>query len=757
MSIFAAILGANSFQIDAQEAEKKLRSKYPLLLHHDERLELAFKGLGGMGRDKDFLTSHRILIQDVKGIGSKRKNFKSIPYKSIQAFSVQTAGKLDGDIELKVYYGGIEYARIEFAAGQVDIFSIKQFLNAKVVRQVKEGSQDAVLSEPIRTQQASSLGSFLGWIEDDAKAIDIATVEHRLKKETPVLVADEKVELAFKCGRDYTVFTTHRFLMVDVQGVLGKKVEFKSYLWSCISGFAVETAGTFLDRDTEMTIYTSIQLVDKIIQDFRKGKADVYAIQKCLCNKILGKDKAPLPDIDNRQGHVDPTTSWFGRDNSRPLDALEMNRILHSSPAILQGSEQVEIAFKGRRDIVLFTPKRILMIDRKGLNGVKVEYTSVPWKSVLGFGVETAGKHLDNDSEAKIWTDMNFIPGNGEDDPPQPGMSFLELDFNKNLIDIITIKKYLSIRCLEGAPDVAIPVNTLASCQQQTGFEKWLSKIGDDQRAIDTRELSTQLHTTLPILLDKEKIVMAFKAGRDVTVFTNLRMVVIDVQGLSGKKVEYTSIPYVSIRGFSAESAGGWDQDSEIDIYTRNLWTLAKFQQDFRKGKVDILVVQEFLAAMVLGNRDDMARYSTNTESPIEVENPVKLSDFGSWLTDNSVAEDRELINHQLHSNPPILLPSEKCEMVYKSGRDLYVYTNKRVLLIDVQGIRGKKVEYKSFPWEWCNSFEVETAGHLDRDAEVYMHMDIPHKSRIQQDILVKKGDVMEMHKYLTGMLLFSE
>jgi hypothetical protein len=250
---------------------------------------------------------------------------------------------------------------------------------------------------------------------------------------------------------------------------------------------------------------------------------------------------------------------------------------------------------------------------------------------------------------------------------------------------------------------------------------------------------------------------MAFKAGRDVTVFTNLRMVVIDVQGWSGKKVEYTSIPYMSMRGFSAESAGGWDRDSEIDIYTRNLWTLAKSEQDFRKGKVDILVVQKFLATMVIGNRDDVARYFTSNGSPIEVENPIKLSDFGSWLTDNSVEEDPEVINHQLHSGPPILLANEKCERVYKSGRDLYVYTNKRVLLIDVQGIRGKKVEYKSFPWEWCSGFEVETAGHMDRDAEVYIHTDIPHKPTIQQDILVRKGDVMEMQKYLTGKVLFSE
>ena len=47
----------------------------------------------------------------------------------------------------------------------------------------------------------------------------------------------------------------------------------------------------------------------------------------------------------------------------------------------------------------------------------------------------------------------------------------------------------------------------------------------------------------------------------------------------------------------------------------------------------------------------------------------------------------------------------------------------------------------QSIPHKWIHGFEVETAGHLDRDAEIYLSTDIPQKPTIQQDVLVKRGD----------------
>lgn len=126
-------LGNNSVQLEASEAEHSVRSKYPLLLHKDETIELAFKNRGGLGRDKSYFTSHRILLKDGKGVGGKRKNYVSVPYSSVQAQSVETAGTWDGDMDLKVYSTGKDMIKIDFAKNQVDSFAIQQHVLCSVV------------------------------------------------------------------------------------------------------------------------------------------------------------------------------------------------------------------------------------------------------------------------------------------------------------------------------------------------------------------------------------------------------------------------------------------------------------------------------------------------------------------------------------------------------------------------------------------------------------------------------------------------
>jgi Bacterial PH domain len=120
-SSFAAFIGNNAFQIEASTAEAAVREKYPLLLEATEKIELAFKGRGGMGRDKSYFTSHRILVKDGKGVGSKRKNYETIWYKHIKGFAIETAGAFDGDVELHVYASAGTAVNIDFAKGQVDV------------------------------------------------------------------------------------------------------------------------------------------------------------------------------------------------------------------------------------------------------------------------------------------------------------------------------------------------------------------------------------------------------------------------------------------------------------------------------------------------------------------------------------------------------------------------------------------------------------------------------------------------------------
>ena len=115
---------------------------------------------------------------------------------------------------------------------------------------------------------------------------------------------------------------------------------------------------------------------------------------------------------------------------------------------------------------------------------------------------------------------------------------------------------------------------------------------------------------------------------------------------------------------------------------------------DFRKGNVDILSVHKFLSAMILGDTDESAAYLDNQDASAQFNSKGGLGAFINWLGGNSTEQDAATVNAQLHTETPILMTKEQVEKVYKSGRDIFVYTSHRVLLIDVQGLRGKKVEY---------------------------------------------------------------
>ena len=71
----------------------------------------------------------------------------------------------------------------------------------------------------------------------------------------------------------------------------------------------------------------------------------------------------------------------------------------------------------------------------------------------------------------------------------------------------------------------------------------------------------------LPILVNGEQIIGAYKAIRDFVVFTDKRVISVNVQGLTGKKKDFTSMPYSKISVFSIETAGTLDLDSELEMY----------------------------------------------------------------------------------------------------------------------------------------------------------------------------------------------
>ena len=70
-----------------------------------------------------------------------------------------------------------------------------------------------------------------------------------------------------------------------------------------------------------------------------------------------------------------------------------------------------------------------------------------------------------------------------------------------------------------------------------------------------------------PMFAPGEEIIQSFRGIRDGVVFTNKRIITINVQGITGKKKDFTSLPYSKIQAYSVESAGVFDLDSELDLW----------------------------------------------------------------------------------------------------------------------------------------------------------------------------------------------
>ena len=99
-----------------------------------------------------------------------------------------------------------------------------------------------------------------------------------------------------------------------------------------------------------------------------------------------------------------------------------------------------------------------------------------------------------------------------------------------------------------------------------------------------------------PLLVAGEELQSAFKGIRDSVIFTNKRVIAVNVQGVTGKKRDYTSLPYSKVQAFSVETAGTFDLDAELDLMFSGLGTV-RFEF---KGKVDIRALAQLIGSYVL-------------------------------------------------------------------------------------------------------------------------------------------------------------
>lgn len=122
-----------------------------------------------------------------------------------------------------------------------------------------------------------------------------------------------------------------------------------------------------------------------------------------------------------------------------------------------------------------------------------------------------------------------------------------------------------------------------------------LSGLMGNASAVDAQKLENEI---ADLLITGETVDLAYKLIRDTLIFTNKRLLIVDKQGMTGKKTEYLSIPYKSIVRFSVETAGHFDMDSELKIYLSG--ESVPLQYQFSKG-ANVLDVQRTLAQHSVG------------------------------------------------------------------------------------------------------------------------------------------------------------
>ena len=123
-----------------------------------------------------------------------------------------------------------------------------------------------------------------------------------------------------------------------------------------------------------------------------------------------------------------------------------------------------------------------------------------------------------------------------------------------------------------------------------------LSGLIGNASVIDNQKLEKEFEK---ILIKGEKIEAGFKIIRDLFIFSNKRLILVDKKGLTAKKTEYLSVAYKSISKYSIETAGTFDLDAELKIWVYNDNLAPSVSKKFNRS-VNVYEVQKILSNFVL-------------------------------------------------------------------------------------------------------------------------------------------------------------
>lgn len=475
---------------------------------------------------------------------------------------------------------------------------------------------------------------------------------------------------------------------------------------------------------------------------------------------------------------------------------------LRAAAPILQENEHVEMAFQKNRfenDLIYLTTKRVLFADVKKwlFWDNAIEYLSIPYDSIHLFKTETAAT-LDLDCMFTIYTGIHPPPpfkvfsddptpggkSGSQTDPndpnddfnqdlpepvpspaptpshdaddndkveektssdgkkfklvAKPGMSMIEVALRTGT-DINAIQKLLYTKVLrtDGYRSL-LEEDKLAPASKTGGIMDFIHWLDGNAKEFSPAEAERQLHVAGPILVGPEKVLKAFTTWRDLTLLTSTRLLVVDIVSVAlWRRIKYTSVPYANIHGFGIQNAGTFDLDATMKFYTTSPW-MPHVTQDLAQGTSNIPELQTFLCDRIVpSGNNGVGLLETDSVKPSK-------GSFLNWLGNNHDKMDTQEAQTQLQFEK-VLQAGETVKLAYRVGYDKMLYTDRRILQIDVNDwdLFSRKVEYRTIPYKHVIGFSVQSSyGYLDWDEEVIIYTDMHDFQTFEQDIASGGKDI---------------
>jgi hypothetical protein len=123
---------------------------------------------------------------------------------------------------------------------------------------------------------------FLNGLLGNASTVSVAEVKKEWGK---ILAQGEDISAAYKLIRDYIIFTPKRLILIDIQGITGRRIEIQSIPYRSILGFSIQTAGV-MDLNAELFIWVANK-PEPITRTFDKN-VNIYEVQAILADAIAG-------------------------------------------------------------------------------------------------------------------------------------------------------------------------------------------------------------------------------------------------------------------------------------------------------------------------------------------------------------------------------------------------------------------------------------------------------------------------------------